>query len=422
MSNELKFDMLRWQRTVINDPTRFKVVVAGRRTGKTRFSVVNTIIKALECSDRTAGVMCIAPTFSMARVLVWDLLCELGRPVITKASINNAEITFINGVKVYVRGADNPDSLRGVKLYHVTLDEFQDVKDQVWEYIVRPALSDMKGTALFIGTPKPDAERFRKLYDLGVSGQDDEWQSWLFKTVDNELIDPKEIEAARKSMSTPAYLQEYEASWDTAGANVLRLEWFEESEQPKGEHVTYLTIDPAGYESVAVGDTKKKHLDYFAIAVVKVFENGHWWVQKIDYGRWDVREAAVRVLMAIRNHKPMAVGMEKGALMRAFMPYMQDLMRKNALYCHIEPIATSGQSKIDRITYALQGLMEHGRITFNRKEDWMEVKKEMIAFPSKRAHDDLLDALSMVAHMHTTIYGEQREQDEYEVIDPIVGF
>ena len=224
-------------------------------------------------------------------------------------------------------------------------------------------------------------------------------------------------------MSTPAYLQEYEADWNTTGSNILRLEWFETREAPKGQYSTYVTIDPAGYESVTLNDVKKKHLDYFAIAVVRVYDNGHWWVQKIDYGRWDVREAAVRVLMAVRAHKPTAVGMEKGALMRAFIPYFQDLSRKNAVYCHVEPIATATSSKTDRIVYALQGLMEHGRISFNEKEEWTELKREMLSFPSKKVHDDLLDALSMVTYMHSTVYGGASDDSEdFEVVDEICGF
>ena len=419
--SELKIDLLRWQKHVIADKTRFKVICAGRRVGKTRYSLSQTLIKALECTDVTASVMFIAPTNQMARTLAWDALIFMAQPVIANSNVNNGEIRLKNGVKICIRGSDNPDSLRGIKLYHVTLDEVQDIKPQTWEYIIRPALSDMQGTAVFIGTPKPDAEEFRKLYDLGMNG-DDEWKSFTYTTYDNELISRKEIESAKNTLSTAAFEGEYMASWDTTGANILRLEWFKTAEAPHGDYSTFIAVDPAGYESVADHERKKKHLDYFAIAVVRVYGNGHWWVQKIDYGRWDVREAAVRVLMAIRTHKPMCVGIEKGSLMRAIMPYLNDLMRKNNVYAHIEEISTGGNSKANRITYALQGIMEHGRIAFNPKENWDELKREMLAFPSPRAHDDLIDALAYIAHMAITTYHDPNDNDDdYEPLDVISG-
>jgi len=324
-------------------------------------------------------------------------------------------------MKVKIRGSDKPDSLRGGKLYHVILDEFQDIKPQTWEYAVQPALTDLRGTATFIGTPKPEAEEFRRLYDLGQS-PNDKWKSWHFTTYDNELISRDEIEMAKEVKSTASFEQEYMASWDTTGANVLRLEWFETAEPPDGEYSTYIAIDPAGYEHVADHESKKSKLDYFAIAVVRVYDNGHWWVQKVDYGRWDVRESAVRVLMAIRTHKPICVGIEKGPLMRALMPYLTDLMRKNAVFAHIEDIPHGGQSKANRITYAIQGLLEHGRITFNPKENWDEIKREMLSFPSPKAHDDVIEAVAMVAHLVSISYAKPQETEAYEPMDDLVGF
>lgn len=422
--SELKLDLLRWQREVLAAKARFKVICAGRRVGKTRFSLSELLIKSCEPTkiDADTGVMFIAPTNKMAMDLAWDQFLYLARPVIVKYNVNDQDIRLRNGMKVKIRGSDKPDSLRGGKLYHVILDEFQDIKAQTWEYAVQPALTDLRGTATFIGTPKPDAEEFRRLYDLGQT-ENDTWKSWHFTTYDNELISKDEIEMAKNTKSTASFEQEYMASWDTTGANILRMEWFKTGDAPEGDYATYIAIDPAGYENVAEHERKKKHLDYFAIAVVRVYEKGHWWVQKIDYGRWDVREAAVRVLMAIRTHKPMCVGIEKGPLMRAIMPYLTDLMRKNNVYAHIEDISHGGQNKANRITYALQGLMEHGRILFNKQENWDEIKREMLAFPSERAHDDLLDALSMIAHIAVTSYRNSDDDigEDYEPIDIISG-
>jgi phage terminase large subunit-like protein len=406
----------------MDSPARFKVVVAGRRCGKSRFAIVSTLISALKCKDTDASVVYIAPTISMVKVLAWDALMTMGRPVIASSNINEGRIKLVNGVSIYCRGADSPDTLRGMKMAFAVLDETKDLKDNVFEMIVRPALSDIQGGALIIGTPSPDATQFRQYFDFGKNDESGEWGAWHKTTYDNPLIPRAEIEAAKRTLSTSAFEQEYMASWDTTGANILRLEWFATAEAPRGQYSTYIAVDPAGYENVSGDDQKKKHLDYFAIAVVRVYDDGHWWVQKIDYGRWDVRESAVRVLMAIRNHKPICVGIEKGALMRALMPYLTDLMRKNGLYAHIEEIPHGGQSKANRITYALQGLLEHGRITFNPKENWDELKREMLAFPSTRVHDDVIESLAMCAHLAETVYAKPDDTDTFEVIDEVCGF
>lgn len=416
----LDFKLLRWQHEVNACDKRFIVVVAGRRCGKTRKAAMRLLMKGLSCPS-SAAVMYVAPTNGMARVLMWDLIHQIGRPVIKSSNVNNMEIKLVNGVTVYVRGADNPDSLRGMALYDVVLDEMKDFKDNVWDMIIRPALSDHKGTALFIGTPEAGESRFRELYEKGLEGHE-EWASFHFTTYDNELIDREEIEAAKSSMSTFAFNQEYMASFDTMGQNVFKEEWLLYSDEEPRNGSYYIAVDLAGFEGVA-DPTKKKHLDNTAISVVKISDEGKWFVKKIDFGRWDVREAAVRILMAIRTYKPICVGIEKGALMRAVMPYLTDLMRKNNVYAHIEPIPTSGRSKIDRITYGLQGLFEHGRIILNSREKWDQLKKELFNFPSRKAHDDLIDSLSMIAHLVTVIYNTPDDNSEsFEVFDEVCGF
>lgn len=417
---ELRFDMLRWQREVFAAPQRFKVVVAGRRCGKTRMSSVLTLTKALKCQHTDATILYVAPTFQMAKVLMWDLLLNMCQPVISKSNVNDGEITLINGVKIRIRGADNPDSLRGMKLYYAVIDEFKDIRPTVYELILRPALSDLKGGALFIGTPEPGDSLFRDYFDLGMSGDDEEWKSWHFTTLDNELIDPKEIDAARRTMSTMAFKQEYEADFNTMGADIFKEEWFRYGEEPR-EGDYYIAVDLAGFEDVS-DPNKKKHLDDTAIAVVKVTPDGKWFVKKVDGFRKDVRETAVRILMAIRTYQPICVGIEKGALQRAVMPYLSDLMNKNSVYAHIEAIPTSSSSKENRVIYALQGLFEHGRIIFSKDENHQKLKEQLLMFPSKKAHDDLPDALSMIAHLVTVIYGDAAPEPEYEILDPTVGF
>ena len=174
--SELNFALLNWQQEVFKDTARFKVVAAGRRCGKSRLSAVTLLIEALNCPEGSA-VMYIAPTLGQARTIIWDLLHELGRPVIKSSHINNLEILLVNGRKILVRGADNPDSLRGVSLTYVVMDECAFIKEDVWQKIIRASLSDKKGRALFISTPS-GRNWFYDVFKLGQDGSDEEWKAW----------------------------------------------------------------------------------------------------------------------------------------------------------------------------------------------------------------------------------------------------
>lgn len=201
------------------------------------------------------------------------------------------------------------------------------------------------------------------------------------------------------------------------GENVFRQQWLKYGEEPEyGDY--YLAIDLAGFEEVR-DDSKKKWLDDSAIAVVKVTSDGKWWVKKIEHGRWNVREAAVRILKAIKDYRPMMCGIENGALMRAVIPYLTDLMRKNNIHAHIEPLQAGKSSKASRVTYALQGMFEHGRITLNKDEDWTKFIHQYLMFPNPKAHDDLMDALAYIAHLSVTTYMQQDDDGESEEWTPV---
>jgi hypothetical protein len=402
---------------VFADNTRFKIVTAGRRCGKSRLSAVTLLIEGLNCPEGSA-VMYIAPTIGQARTIIWDLLHDLGRQVIKSSHVNNLEITLINGRKILVRGADNPDSLRGVSLTYVVLDETAFIKQDIWEKVIRASLSDKKGRALFISTPS-GRNWFYDIYKLGLDGEDPEWKSWLFTTEDNETIDPKEVEAAKRSLSSFAFKQEYLASFDNAGSDIFKEEWFKTKPEPsEGQYV--VAIDLAGFE--AASGTKNKRLDEHAIAIVKVLDNGDWWVKKIDHGRWDVMTAAVHILKTVREYRPIATGIERGALKNAVLPYLSDLMRKNNVYTHIHDLTHGNKKKTDRVVWSLQGRMEHGRVSFNEDEDWSEFQDQLIMFPTAGVHDDLVDALSYIDQLAVSTYQQNYEEEEYEVMDVTAGY
>lgn len=416
--SDLNFSLLPWQQEVYTDPTRFKVIAAGRRCGKSRLAATMLIIEGLRCPQGSA-VLYVSPTMGQSRQIVWDLLLELGREVIQTSNVNNLDITLINGARIYVRGADRPDTLRGVSLTFAVLDEVADIKPQAWEQVIRASLSDKKGKAIFIGTPK-GRNWFYDLYKLGQEGDDKDWKSWHFTTKDNPLIDPDEIESAKKTLSSFAFKQEYMASFSNAGSDVFKEEWIKYGEEPSyGSY--FVAVDLAGFEEVAKqAANSKKRLDESAIAVVKVTDDGKWFVKEIIHGRWDIRETATKILIAMREYRPLSVGIERGALKNAVLPYLSDLMRKNNIFSHIVDLTHGNRKKTDRIVWALQGRFEHGRIVLNSEENWDDFVDQLLLFPAQGVHDDLPDALSYIDQLAVTSYFEE-EDDNWEPVDVISG-
>jgi hypothetical protein len=416
---DLNFQLLDWQKEVYSDSTRFKVVVAGRRCGKSRLSVVNLLVEGLKCPKGSA-VMYVAPTQGQARQIIWDAIMDLGRDVISNSHVNNMDITLINGAKIYVRGSDRPDTLRGVSLTYLVLDEVADIKADTWEKVLRASLSDKKGRALFIGTPK-GRNWFYDMYNLGLSEEDSEWKSWHFTTRDNPLIDPEEIEGAKKSLSSFSFKQEYEASFDNAGTDVFKESWLKYGPEPQYGNY-YIAVDLAGFENINNTQARKNRLDKTAIAVVKSTEDGVWFVNKIETGRWDVKETAARILKNVKEFRPMAVGIERGSLKNAVLPYLSDLMRSNNVYCHIEDLTHGNRKKTERIIWSLQGRFEHGKVILNEEEEWADFKDEFLMFPTPQVHDDLLDALSYIDQLVVTTYFSEDDEEDYEPLDIISAY
>jgi hypothetical protein len=416
---KLDFELLPWQQEVYKDQSRFKVIVAGRRCGKSRLSAISLIVEGLKCPKGSA-VMYVAPTQGQARQIIWDVLMDLGRDVIQSSHVNNMDITLVNGAKIYVRGSDRPDTLRGVSLTYLVLDEVADIKSETWEKVLRASLSDKKGSALFIGTPK-GRNWFYDMYNTGLEGEDADWKSWHFTTKDNPLIDPEEIEAAKKSLSSFAFKQEYEASFDNAGTDVFKEAWLKYGEEPTNGSY-YIAIDLAGFENISNSAERKKRLDKTAIAVVKVDDEGEWFVHKIETGRWDIQDTARRILKNITEFKPLAVGIERGSLKNAVLPYLSDLMRSNNVYCHIQDLTHGNKKKTERVIWALQGRFEHGKVVLNEDEKWDDFKDEFLMFPTPQVHDDLIDALSYIDQLAVTSYFSDDDSDEYEPLDMISGY
>jgi len=182
-------------------------------------------------------------------------------------------------------------------------------------------------------------------------------------------------------------------------------------------------VDLAGFENVsAQASNKKKYLDQTAIAIVKVGDDNKWWVDKVDAGRWDIKEVCERILKHVQLYDIQVIGIEKGSLMRALLPYLTEMMLKRNVYPRIEEIRLGNKSKVDRVVGALQGRFEHKQIELCDGEWTPAFKDELLNFPTTGVHDDMVDSLSLIAHIaNAAVYFDDYE-DDYEPLDIISGY
>ena len=417
---KLDVELLPWQKEVWNNPTRFKVVAAGRRTGKSRLAAWMLIVNALQASK--GHVFYVAPTQGQARDIMWQTLLELGHPVIDSSHINNLQIKLINGTTISLKGADRPETMRGVSLKFLVMDEYADMKPDVWEQILRPALADQKGEAMFIGTPM-GRNHFYDLYKYAELSEDETYQSWHFTSYDNPILDPDEIDIAKKSMSSYAFRQEFLASFEATGSEMFKEDWvqFDEEEPDDGDY--YVAIDLAGFEDVGKKKSKNSKLDETAIAVTKVCDNGDWYVDNIIYGRWDLNETAEKIFQVVRDYRPVSVGIERGIAKQAVMSPLMDLQKKYNKFFRVEELTHGNKKKTDRVMWALQGRFENGVITLNKGEWNSRFLDQLFQFPDALTHDDLVDALAYIDQLAQVPYGiGDIEFDEVEIIDAIAGY
>ena len=196
---------------ILKDKTRYKILSCGRRWGKSYFSILFLLSKPFKPGERRWIVF---PTYRQAKMVSWSILKNIFAT--KEVSINETElsITLSNGAKIELKGADKPDSLRGVSTTMVVMDEYAFMKENVWGEIIQPTLAETRGSALFVGTPSG----LNHFYDLFVKGQSEggDYKSWQFTTLEGGFISEEEIEDAKKNLDERTFQQEYLASFLTS--------------------------------------------------------------------------------------------------------------------------------------------------------------------------------------------------------------
>lgn len=193
---------------------RFTVLVCHRRWGKTVGCINELTLGALECQLPDPRFAYLAPLRNQAKDVVWEYLKRYTRDI-PGYEANEAElrVDLPGGRRVRLYGADNPDQLRGLYLDGVVFDEFAQMQPRIWSEVVRPALVDRNGWAIFIGTPM-GRNAFCELYEQAQSAEG--WHAMMFKASETGIIPAAELEAAKRSMTEDQYAQEFECSFEAA--------------------------------------------------------------------------------------------------------------------------------------------------------------------------------------------------------------
>ena len=207
------------QKTVASSDKRFRVLISGRRLGKTTLSI-REMLKFASKPNKT--IWYVAPTYRMAKEIVFNKLRSILHDLRWVKKINESDLTAYlkNGSIISLKGAENDQSLRGRAIDFLILDEFADIKPSAFYEVLRPTLADTNGHALFTGTPKGKSNWSYDLFNMPTVDNDN-WASWQFTTLEGGFVTPEEVEEARNLLDSRTFTQEFEATFVTTGNKIF---------------------------------------------------------------------------------------------------------------------------------------------------------------------------------------------------------
>jgi predicted phage terminase large subunit-like protein len=358
------------QKMVATHPARFKILVCGRRWGKTRLGSVMALKAALEGKR----VWWVAPTYSISTI-AWQMI----RPMASQLGGEIAESTrtakFPTGGFISCKSGDQPNNLRGESLDLVILDEADFLDEIVWTEVLRPALADRKGQAVMISTPNIEGGWFHSLFQKGQDGTQD-IISWQFPSASNPYLDPEELEAARASIPEIVYRREFLAEFVSSSGALLKEAWLQTGNPPLRDQMD-VTI------GVDLAISTKDGADYTACVAIGRQPDGHIWI--LDAQR--TRQPFDGVLRFIKGFceawNPSIVAIEQVQYQAAVVTEL--LRTTNLPVMGIRP----DKDKVTRF-YPLQARFEQGMVFLSRDLP-QEYRRELLGFPVG-AHDDMVDA------------------------------
>jgi len=381
---------------VASSSARFKVLVAGRRWGKTRLGVWLCIAKAMQ-GKKTWWV---APTYSMANE-GWKEIRTLGKDYGVTIKEGDKTLYTPTGGYVTVRTADNPDRLRGAGLDFIVLDECAYIKEATWKEVLRPTLTERQGGALFISTPK-GYNWFQRLYDEAENQED--WERWQLSTYTNPFVPHEELEIAKQEVGSFLFSQEYLAEFVEAKGGLIHPEYFRYYKESsivdyneEGNEEEYGTLvfndktirqdDLQIITTVDLATSTKESADYTVVCTIGLSKDNEIFVLDITRRRIEAPKIIELLENIYEKYRPSIIGVERAGYQLAFI---QILRTQTGL-----PIRELRADK-DKLSRALPltAKMESGQVFFRKNADWYsELEKELLQFPAGE-HDDQVDALA----------------------------
>ena len=307
MNIRLDYTPREWQRQCHLTRERFTVLALHRRAGKTELALMELIDKALKFREELGLFFYIAPLLKQAKAIAWMRLKHKLMPFITTGAIdiNEADLSVTfkhNGCVIRIFGGDNPDAMRGVRLDGCVIDEVAQIKPEVWEAIIQPALSDRKGWAMFIGTPG-GINLFSELYFRAASLPG--WRAARYTVYDTQALDPDEVERLKRDMPETAFAREYLCDFSAAGDDqLISLSDVEQAarriytDKDTLDAPRVLGVDPARFGDDRSVIMRRQGLQAFSPTVLRGVDN---------------MALAARVANEIEEWQPDAVFIDSGA-------------------------------------------------------------------------------------------------------------
>ena len=383
------------QMEVVKNMKRFTVFSAGRRWGKTKLGVWLCLKYAWEGKR----AWWIAPSYSMTNE-AWADLRSIGIEYGIRVKEAERTIVTATGGSVQVRSADDPMKLRGAGLDFVVLDECAFMKPQTWAEVIRPALTEKKGSAFFISTPK-GYNFFEKLYS--EANVLDDWVRFTYPTITNPIIDPAELEMAKQEIGSFLYAQEYEAQFIEASGGLFKADWFDhykteqrigiDEEKNENTEIIYKYKDKEcrledcrRYATVDLATSTKQSADFTVITSVAITPEGKILILDIDRRRLEAPDLLPLLQRKVEQFDLAYVGIERAGYQLAFI----QMAKREGL---IVKSLKADRDKVSR-AYPLIARMEAGDIFFPKNSTWFaDVQTELLRFPEAE-HDDIVDSLA----------------------------
>ena len=381
----------RWyQLNALTDPRRFKVLVLSRQSGKTSLAINALIHAAFQPGNEGKVFHYVFPQKTQAKKAVWDapnmIRQYIPTELIAKKNDTELKIEFINGSMLYILGADNFDSLRGMRVQGVILDEYAQMKPAVFDEIYMPILTSTKGFCWFIGTPKGTNDFYSKLNF--AKNHPDQWQAIEVKASEAGVLSRADLDFARSQMTESNFLQEFEVVFHDGGSGVFRR---------VRNNIAPTLKEPEIGKSYKMGLDLARHSDWTVITVIDRHTHEMVYMDRFNQIDWNLQKA--RIESSARRYNNAIITMDSSSMGDVIS---EDLRRVGLQVNDFVYTNLSKKNLIENLAL----LIEQGKI---RYPDIPEMIAELEAFtyeymPITRQvrygapdglHDDIVNSLAL---------------------------